>query len=305
MLQIVVGKHFIFFALTSLNPVSCSLEHIVAGHRFNIIEDYGCAPATWNTPLAYVLVWSWPLVIGAVSACYGGRFSPTFSIVSSTHPKLLDPALTIRALVKRRNQCKDLISANVNLSYNYYWRLIALASVDFCFTLPLAIRAVVLNSLAGVSPWVSWADTHSGYSRVFQTPRIVLDQHPILVYGYEITRWAPVLCAFVFFAFFGFAGEARRNYRLFALTIAKFLGFTVSTESAPAPGSCVIDHSLHFVVPISVTQQTVSGRDSDSFSDKPSTEVSQPEPALNPGSVRPFDPDAPMSVHSHKILDRV
>ena len=50
-------------------------EYIVAGHRFNIVEDFGCAPATYNTPLTYFLVESWPLVIGAASACYGGEFS--------------------------------------------------------------------------------------------------------------------------------------------------------------------------------------------------------------------------------------
>jgi len=46
-------------------------EYIVSGHRFDIYEDFGCAPATWNTHIAYVLVWSWPLILGVVSAIYG------------------------------------------------------------------------------------------------------------------------------------------------------------------------------------------------------------------------------------------
>lgn len=105
----------------------------------------------------------------------------------------------------------------------------ALASLDFCFTIPLAIWGIVSNVLwGGVSPWVSWADTHWGYSRVFQFPRVLLDQHPVVSSSLETTRWAAVLCAFVFFAFFGFADEARQNYLLLASQVASFFGYTVS-----------------------------------------------------------------------------
>ena len=45
-------------------------EYIVQGHRFNIYEDVGCWPATYNTPYAYLLVFSWPVVIALVSAVY-------------------------------------------------------------------------------------------------------------------------------------------------------------------------------------------------------------------------------------------
>lgn len=45
-------------------------EYIVQGHRFNIFEDIGCYPFTYNVPPAYALVSSWPLVIGLVSAVY-------------------------------------------------------------------------------------------------------------------------------------------------------------------------------------------------------------------------------------------
>ncbi|KAF9647221.1 pheromone receptor, partial [Thelephora ganbajun] len=183
------------------------LQYVVSGHRFNIYEDFGCGPATWNTHLAYVLVWSWPLIISLVSASYG--------------------FFTIRAFMRRRKQFKDLITANANLTYSRYWRLIALASIDFCFTVPLAIWGIVQNTLWGkVNPWVSWADTHWGYSRVFQFPRILLELKPGVIYSLESTRWAAVFCAFVFFGFFGFADEAKKNYRLLASTVTKRLGYT-------------------------------------------------------------------------------
>jgi pheromone a factor receptor len=225
------------------------LEYIVAGHRFNIIEDFGCFPATWNTPLAYVLVWSWPVIIGIISACYG--------------------ALTVRAFMKRRKQFKDLISTNAYLTYSRYWRLVALAVVDFGFTIPIAVRTIIVGLSSGVAPWVSWADTHSGYSRVFQVPRVLLNQNPGLVYSFEIDRWAAVICAFVFFGFFGFADEAMRNYRLLASTVTKRIGQTTFTESSSISDSLVksgVSSQASIRLPVFITQQTESKRDT--FSEK-------------------------------------
>ena len=97
-----------------------------------------------------------------------------------------------------------------------------------------------MNLLLGVNPWISWADTHSGYSRVEQIPRIVLDQYPIVAISLEINRWSAVLCAFVFFAFFGFADEARKNYCLLVSTITKRLAFA---EGAATSYSYAGSHS--------------------------------------------------------------
>jgi pheromone a factor receptor len=110
------------------------------------------------------------------------------------------------------------------LTYNNYWRLVALASVDFCFTIPLATLVIVLNTRFGIRPWVSWDDTHWGYSRVFQFPSVVLDHILILIVVSEIRRWGTIFCAFLLFGFFGFTDEAMKNYRLLASIVAKRLG---------------------------------------------------------------------------------
>jgi pheromone a factor receptor len=208
------------------------------------------------------------------------------------------PALTIRAFLKRRKQFRDLITANAHLTYSRYWRLIGLASLDFCLTVPLAIWSIVASALWGeVRPWVSWEDTHWGYSRVYQFPKVLLDQDPIVSYSLQTARWAAVLCAFVFFGFFGFADEAKKNYRLLASTVSKRLGYTTFTESVGISDSYV-DSSLHFAsvhvliypfysmvksgtgskggvsLPVFITQQIESKRDSfDSYSDKLSTSI--------------------------------
>ena len=135
--------------------------------------------------------------------------------------------------MKRRKELKDLIIANSNLTYNNYWRLVALASVDFCFTVPLGICSIVLNTKVGIRPWVSWDDTHWGYSRVDLFPRVVADQAPFFLVGLRIRQWSTVLCAFIFFGFFGFADEAMKNYRLLGSTVAKRLGYEPSTPNSP------------------------------------------------------------------------
>ena len=52
-------------------------EYIPQGHRFNIFEDVGCFPFTYNTPVGIVLVSVPPILIGCVTAIYAGEFIPS------------------------------------------------------------------------------------------------------------------------------------------------------------------------------------------------------------------------------------
>ena len=182
--------------------------------------------------------------------------------------EFLRPALTIRTFLKQRRGFRQILSNQSRMMSSYYWRLMALASLDFCFTIPLASWGIAQNLLlSNVSPWVSWNDTHWGYSRVFQFPRTLLDQKPIAVYSLETTRWAAVLCAFVFFGFFGFSEEPRTHYRLLASTLAKIFGCEKFAKDAATPVSSV-QLSFRFAPR---AQQTKSISDSDSFVDRRST----------------------------------
>ncbi len=53
--------------------LSRCLEYIPQGHRFNIYEDIGCYPFTYNTWVAVVLVYIIPIIVGLVSAVYCGK----------------------------------------------------------------------------------------------------------------------------------------------------------------------------------------------------------------------------------------
>jgi pheromone a factor receptor len=52
-----------------------AIEYIVADYRYNIFEDIGPFPSTWDTLPTFFLVLAWPVAIGAVSLFYCGKYS--------------------------------------------------------------------------------------------------------------------------------------------------------------------------------------------------------------------------------------
>ncbi|KAI0059686.1 STE3-domain-containing protein [Artomyces pyxidatus] len=177
------------------------LAYIVQGHRFNILEDVGCWPATVNTDWTYLVCFAWPIVIGFLSAYYGIRAMHNF--------------------YSRRKELNSMISSgSTNDSFSYqrslYIRLMVLALVDICFTVPIASYLVYLDRTSpGYYPYASWSWIHADFSRVDQIPAVYWKATSESVATIELSRWSNVLSAFVFFALFGLAQEAQKNYRVF------------------------------------------------------------------------------------------
>ncbi|KAH9964859.1 pheromone A receptor-domain-containing protein [Russula dissimulans] len=177
-------------------------QYVVSGHRYNIFQDFGCEFAMVNMPPTYVLFFAWPIVIGCVSFVY-----------------------CIRTIFK----FKQILSFNRGLNRGRYLRLMALSTIEILGTIPLGTYILVSNARSGMIPWKSWADTHSNYSRVVQVAAFTWKSDPDAVFGLEMFRWSLVLCAFIFFAFFGFAVEARHHYRLVYTSLASRIGLLTST----------------------------------------------------------------------------
>lgn len=109
----------------------------------------------------------------------------------------------------------------------------ALSMSEMLCTTPLAVFVIYLNATATeIGPWRSWEDTHFAYSRVEQIPGLFWRSNHQLAISMELTRWVAPFCAIVFFAFFGFAQEAQRNYRIAYLALAKRVPFLPSTSSS-------------------------------------------------------------------------
>src|SRR6266702_1507820 len=194
------------------------LQLIVEGHRFNIFEEIGCFPSTYNVTIAFPLVHTWRLVISIITAIYC--------------------VLTIRLFWKNSQQLKEIQGSNKNVNHSQYMRLIALSSTQLLFTLPISLFILYVNiHVVPVQRWISWEDTHFDYSRVAQFPSIVWRADLMHQTGIEASRWTVIPCAFLFFAFFGFAEKAREHYRLaysFARSRLRLGNFgTRSTSTSP------------------------------------------------------------------------
>ena len=57
------------YSLLTLHPK----DYIVQGHRFDIYEEIGCMPVTYNTWLAYLVLYLPNLVICVISGTYAGQ----------------------------------------------------------------------------------------------------------------------------------------------------------------------------------------------------------------------------------------
>ena len=107
-----------------------------------------------------------------------------------------------------------------------------LASLEVIFTIPFACVSIWLDvAQGGMEPYVSWASAHAGFLTIVPVPSAEWKAIPAVAGMFEMSRYAFVFCAFVFFAFFGFADEARRNYRLAYASAVKRVGLSTGTIS--------------------------------------------------------------------------
>ncbi|KAJ7453752.1 pheromone A receptor-domain-containing protein [Mycena latifolia] len=166
--------------------------HIVQGHRLDIFDDLrSYFPAPCKSLPTYLISSMWPVLIGSSRAC------------TASSP----------ARPRRRVAFASLLSAHSALTPARYLRLTALALLTLTLLTPA--HHLALNTTASpLSPWRSFADTHSDYGHVGQVPRFLWTGTGSSWVAVEMTRWAGPACAGLFFAFFGGAVEARRNYAL-------------------------------------------------------------------------------------------
>ena len=220
--------------------------------------------------------------------------------------------MSIRAFRKRQSEFKEILSSNSSLNPNRFFRLMALAALEVLCCIPLAITSIVLNATRGeVRPWISWEDTHWGFSRVDQIPSLIWRSDPTANVSLEMSRWLVVVCGLIFFAFFGFADEAQRHYKLAFDSVAKRVGYTTAGTGTTKVGSGITSStgynfqkfksfgkssssggvSSQGGMPIHINQEIVEKRDSlDSFSDITSIKESEYDATeLTPTSTSPFN----------------
>ncbi|KAG8720620.1 a-factor receptor [Ceratobasidium sp. 394] len=185
-----------------------ALHYIVHDHRFDILEDYGCWPVIYNTLLAIPLVMIWPIGISVASLIYAG--------------------LTICALLQYRTALDGTLSkSGGGLTKGTYFRLMALASTEILFSLPFSLFILINNvsSSSSLNPWISFADTHSGFSRINFIPFVFINSQPTTRALVEISRWVTPAGGIYFFMYLGVPREARTEYLKVFWWAVKPLGF--------------------------------------------------------------------------------
>ncbi|KAJ8094058.1 a-factor receptor [Marasmius tenuissimus] len=187
-LNMILRALFTVLAVEDANPLS---DYIPQGHRFNILENIGCFPSTYNTWVAFFLVHYWPLAIGMMSGAYC----------------VMNLILIRRLSRSAGNLASETGDRHNSLNRLRFLRLTTLASADILITIPISAWVISLNLSTPIHPWISWEDTHKNFSRVNLIPYALWQQNAALV---DSNRWLVVVTAFVFFGIFGTSKDVIR-----------------------------------------------------------------------------------------------
>jgi len=99
-----------------------------------------------------------------------------------------------------------------------------LGAIDAICSTAFQLWILVGNlSEGGLDPWTSFKDIHANISIVLEYPaqqwRSGSDAADL-----EFDRWLWVICALLFFAFFGLSGEATKHYHYAVSLVGSYVG---------------------------------------------------------------------------------
>ncbi|KAI6030039.1 Rcb2.42 [Pisolithus marmoratus] len=172
--------------------VYMSLHYVVQGHRFDIVEDFGCRPTVYVSIPAVFLMWVPPIT--AALATFGFA------------------AVAIRHFIRRRLMfAVHLQNSNSGLTTSRYFRLMSMAVLQMFWSLLITSFNVWFSCRNGLRPWISWNNVHTGFSQIAYFPTVLIPS-PTLTWTY-ILWWAVPVSAVIFFAFFSFGHDAMNEYR--------------------------------------------------------------------------------------------
>ncbi|CAE7159125.1 unnamed protein product, partial [Rhizoctonia solani] len=197
--------------------VVMALHYIVQPSRYLILENIGCWPDTSVSLVSIPLVLVWPLIICSASFIYC--------------------VLSIRGFLKARQQFNQVLNnsgSGINLSR--YFRLLALASEEIIFAVPLSAYFLKVNLSRGAPPpWVSFDYLHRFYYITSAVPwaYLKLDQESFT--SMLISFWVVPAGGFLFFVWFGLGGEAFATYKSIFLKVIGLFGIKPKPRAASAP----------------------------------------------------------------------
>ncbi|KAJ7455551.1 putative fungal pheromone GPCR, STE3-type [Mycena latifolia] len=171
-----------------------ALHYIVQGHRFDIVEDFGCRPAMYISVLSLLLVDLPPVIASFLALIYCGLALFFF----------------FRRRVAFTHMLKD---TNSVLTTSRYIRLMAMTTVLGTWNALVIGVGLWATYDEGFRPWTSWSDVHSDFSRIQQFP---LAEVPAGLLPVTYLLWAAVpISSALFFSFFSFGEDSTKEYGRF------------------------------------------------------------------------------------------
>ncbi|KAH7924990.1 fungal pheromone STE3G-protein-coupled receptor [Leucogyrophana mollusca] len=192
------------------------LHYIVQGHRFDIIEEYGCRPTTYVSIPAVFLIWVPPLLLATLSLGFAA-------------------AAFVHFMRRRITFARHLESSRNGLTTTRYFRLMLMAVVEMVWNI-LVTSYTLWFSMLGARPWTNWDDVHSNFSRIDLYATAFTPQ--IVITNYYVVWWVVPASTFIFVAFFAFGKDAVDEYKAcFVWFRRTVLRQTVSDSTAGSFGS--------------------------------------------------------------------
>ncbi|KAI0752093.1 GPCR fungal pheromone mating factor [Fomes fomentarius] len=186
-------RMFFELAMCFLLPIIImALHYVVQGHRFDIVEVFGCQPATYYSIPGVFIVWFPPLLLAAISMVYASMALYHF----------VRHRVTFAAVLQ---------NASSSLTPNCYLRLMALAITEVIWQITLTVLPMYDNIAFGLRPWTNWADVHSDWLRVDQYHQA--DFLPAYRRQMILFFFVMPASSLLFFLFFGFGEQAMKDYR--------------------------------------------------------------------------------------------
>ncbi|PIL26111.1 hypothetical protein GSI_11865 [Ganoderma sinense ZZ0214-1] len=163
-----------------------ALHYVVQGHRFDIIEDFGCQPESYVSLPEFFLVWFVPILSCLGTFAFGGMAFMHF-------------------FRRRATFARHLAASNSGLTPSRYFRLMTMSLALIIWDLVVFALTLCFNYRNGLRPWTSWADVHSNWLRVNRFPIVAIPSSD-KNWLYFIW-WTIPATAYMFFAFFAFGHD--------------------------------------------------------------------------------------------------
>ncbi|PPQ94357.1 hypothetical protein CVT25_000685 [Psilocybe cyanescens] len=185
-------QYFEAFMCIGFPLIIMALHYIIQGHRFDIIEDYGCRPATYFSIPAIFIVWL-PPILSALGA-------------------LVFASLALRHFMMRRlSFAAHLRASDSALTTSRYLRLMAMASLEIFWVIGVTAYSLWFTVIAiPIRPWTTWSDVHSDFLRIDQYQAALTP--PIVAKTFYILWWLVPVSTFLFVGFFSFGKDAMDEY---------------------------------------------------------------------------------------------